>query len=37
MLHEQAPGMRVRVFRADGIGAKMADEDGGMLFFVDVE
>jgi hypothetical protein len=36
-LHEQAPAMRVRVLGVDGTGAKMAGQDGGMLFFVDVE
>jgi hypothetical protein len=36
-LHEQAPAMRVRVLGVDGTGAKMAGENGGMLFFVDVE
>ena len=36
-LHEQAPRMRVRVLGADGTGARMAGEQGGMLFFVDIE
>jgi hypothetical protein len=36
-LHEEAPRMRVRVLGVDGTGAKMAGENGGMLFFVDVE
>jgi hypothetical protein len=36
-LHEQAPPMRVRVLGTDGTGAKMAGENGGMLFFVDLE
>lgn len=36
-LHEEAPRMRVRVLGVDGTGAKMAGEDAGMLFFVDVD
>ena len=36
-LHEQAPAMRVRILGVDGTGAQMAGQDGGMLFFVDVE
>ncbi len=36
-LHEEAPRMQVRVLGVDGTGAKMAGEDAGMLFFVDVE
>lgn len=36
-LHEQAPRMRVRVLGVDGTGAKMAGQNGGMLFFVDLE
>jgi len=36
-LHEQAPPMRVRTLGVDGTGAKMAGENGGLLFFVDVE
>jgi len=36
-LHEQAPPMRVRILGTDGTGAKMAGENGGMLFFVDLE
>ena len=36
-LHNQAPGLRVRVLGVDGTGAKMAGENGGMLFFTDIE
>ena len=36
-LHNEAPGVRVRVLGVDGTGAKMAGFDAGMLFFVDVE
>jgi hypothetical protein len=36
-LHDEAPGVRVRVLGVDGTGAKMAGVKAGMLFFVDVE
>lgn len=36
-LHEQASPMRVRILGTDGTRAKMAGENGGMLFFVDIE
>ena len=36
-LHNQAPRLRVRVLGVDGTGAKMAGENGGMLFFTDIE
>lgn len=36
-LHEEAPRMRVRVLGVDGTGARMAGQDAGMLFFVDIE
>lgn len=36
-LHEEAPRMRMRILGVDGTGAKMAGQDGGMLFFVDIE
>ena len=36
-LHQEAPKMRVRILGVDGTGAKMAGQNAGMLFFVDVQ
>jgi len=36
-LHTQAPAMHVRILGVDGTGAKMAGQNAGLLFFVDIE
>jgi hypothetical protein len=36
-LHTQAPAMRVRILGVDGTRAKMAGQNAGLLFFVDIE
>lgn len=36
-LHHQAPPMHVRILGVDGTGAKMAGQNAGLLFFVDIE
>ncbi len=37
VLHTQAPAMHVRILGVDGTGAKMAGQNAGLLFFVDIE
>lgn len=36
-LHTQAPAMHARILGVDGTGAKMAGQNSGLLFFVDIE
>lgn len=35
--HAQAPGVRVQILGVDGTGARMAGQNAGLLFFVDIE